>query len=100
MELIFQIRNLPVLYGIRHLPGKGKGLFSVETVEEQVVWDKVIAEDIFVICKAPITKSIIKCTLPGFHKAKVNTRYFGDLINQINDKPENFVAKVVKGRSY
>lgn len=76
-------------------------LFSVETVEEQqVVWDKVIAENIFVICKTPMAKSITKRTLAGFRKAKVNTRYFEDLINQIKNKPENFVAKVAKGRSY
>ena len=76
-------------------------LFSVETVEEQqAVWDKVIAENIFVICKTPMAKSITKRTLAGFRKAKVNTRYFEDLINQIKNKPENFVAKVAKGRSY
>lgn len=76
-------------------------LFSVETVEEQqAVWDKVIAENIFVICKTPMAKSITKRTLAGFRKAKVNTRYFEDLINQIKNKPENFIAKVAKGRSY
>lgn len=76
-------------------------LFAVETVEEQqAVWDKVIAENIFVICKTPMAKSITKRTLVGFRKAKVNTRYFEDLINQIKNKPENFIAKVAKGRSY
>ena len=76
-------------------------LFSVETVEEQqAVWNKVIAENIFVICKTPMAKSITKRTLVGFRKAKVNTRYFEDLINQIKNKPENFIAKVAKGRSY
>lgn len=76
-------------------------LFSVETVEEQqAVWNKVIAENIFVICKTPMAKSITKRTLAGFRKAKVNTRYFEDLINQIKNKPENFIAKVAKGRSY
>lgn len=76
-------------------------LFAVETVEEQqAVWDKVIAENIFVICKTPMAKSITKRTLAGFRKAKVNTRYFEDLINQIKNKPENFIAKVAKGHSY
>ena len=76
-------------------------LFAVETVEEQqAVWDKVIAENIFVICNTPMAKSITKRTLAGFRKAKVNTRYFEDLINQIKNKPENFIAKVAKGRSY
>ncbi len=68
--------------------------------EERRIWDKVIAENIFVICKTPMAKSITRRTLVGFRKAKVNTRYFEDLINQIKNKPENFVAKVAKGSSY
>ncbi len=91
---------LYMAYGIYRARVKAS-LFAVETVEEQqVVWDKVIAENIFVICKTPMAKSITKRTLVGFRKAKVNTRYFEDLINQIKNKPENFIAKVAKGRSY
>lgn len=91
---------LYMAYGIYRARVKAS-LFAVETVEEQqTVWDKVIAENIFVICKTPMAKSITKRTLAGFRKAKVNTRYFEDLINQIKNKPENFIAKVAKGRSY
>lgn len=91
---------LYMAYGIYRARVKAS-LFSVETIEEQqAVWDKVIAENIFVICKTPMAKSITKRTLAGFRAAKVNTRYFEDLINQIKNKPENFIAKVVKGRSY
>lgn len=91
---------LYMAYGIYRARVKAS-LFAVETVEEQqTVWDKVIAENIFVICKTPMAKSITKRTLVGFRKAKVNTRYFEDLINQIKNKPENFIAKVAKGRSY
>ena len=91
---------LYMAYGIYRARVKAS-LFAVETVEEQqAVWDKVIAENIFVICKTPMAKSITKRTLAGFRKAKVNTRYFEDLINQIKNKPENFIAKVAKGHSY
>lgn len=91
---------LYMAYGIYRARVKAS-LSSVETVEEQqAVWDKVIAENIFVICKTPMAKSITKRTLAGFRKAKVNTRYFEDLINQIKNKPENFITKVAKGRSY
>ena len=76
-------------------------LFSISSIEdEHKIWDKVVAENIFVICKTPMAKSITKRTLIGFRKAKVNTRYFEDLINQIKNKPENFMAKVAKGSSY
>ena len=72
-------------------------LFSVSCIEdEQSIWDKVVAENIFVICKTPMAKSITKRTLIGFRKAKVNTRYFEDLINQIKNKPEHFIKQVDK----
>ena len=72
-------------------------LFSVSNIEdEQHIWDKVVAENIFVICKTPMAKSITKRTLIGFRKAKVNTRYFEDLINQIKNKPEHFIKQVDK----
>ena len=72
-------------------------LFSVSSIEdEQRIWDKVVAENIFVICKTPMAKSITKRTLIGFRKAKVNTRYFEDLINQIKNKPDHFIKQVDK----
>ena len=64
------------------------------------LWDKAVAEHIFVICKTPMAKSITRRTLVGFRKATVNTRYFEDLVNQIKNKPDNFIAKVVKGKSF
>ena len=74
---------------------------SADTLEEQqVVWDKTVSENIFVVCKTPMAKSITKRTLVGFRKAKVNTRYFEDLINQIKNKPQNFIEKMAKGRSF
>ncbi len=76
-------------------------MFSPETLEQhQAIWDKAVAENIFVICKTPMAKSITRRTLLGFRKGKVNTRYFEDLINQIKNKPDNFIAKVAKGKSF
>lgn len=68
--------------------------------EEHRIWDAVVKENIFVICKTPMAKSITKRTLIGFRDAKVNTRFFEDLINQIKNKPDNFITKVAKGKSY
>ena len=76
-------------------------MFSPETLEEhQAIWDKAVAENIFVICKTPMAKSITRRTLLGFRNGKVNTRYFEDLVNQIKNKPDNFIAKVAKGKSF
>ena len=64
------------------------------------IWDKVLSENIFVLCKTPMAKSITKRTLVGFRKAKVNARYFEDLINQITNKSAAFIEKVSQGKSY
>ena len=91
---------LYMAYGIYRARLKDS-IFSADTLEEQqAVWDKVVAENIFVVCKTPMAKSITKRTLVGFRKAKVNTRYFEDLINQIKNKPQNFIEKMAKGRSF
>ena len=47
------------------------------------VWEAVLRENIFVLCKTQMAKSITRRTLRGFRQIKVNTRYYEDLINQI-----------------
>ena len=85
---------LYVAYGIYRARVKAS-LFAVETIEEQqTVWDKVIAENIFVICKTPMAKSITKRTLAGFRKAKTNMWAPEDLINKIKNQSELFIKKV------
>ncbi len=77
------------------------GLNATPTPELQLaLWDKTLAENIFVICKTPMAKSITKRTLAGFRKAKVNTRYFEDLVNQITNKPAHFIEKAKQGKTY
>jgi len=74
---------------------------QIPTIEQQLaIWNKVIAENIFVVCKTPMAKSITKRTLVGFREGKVNTRYFEDLVNQISHKPKNFIDKVKQGKTY
>lgn len=68
---------------------------SADTLEEQqAVWDKVVAENIFVVCKTSMAKSITKRTLVGFRKAKTNMWAPDDLINKIKNQPELFIKKV------
>ena len=64
------------------------------------IWDEVLNNNIFVICKTEMAKSITRRTLRGFRNSKVNARYFEDLINKISNQPELFLMKVVRGRSY
>ena len=70
----------------------------LETQNE--IWDNVLRNNIFVICKTEMAKSITKRTLRGFRNTKVNARYFEDLINKITNQPDLFLMKVVRGRSY
>lgn len=71
------------------------------TPEEQMeVWDKTVAENIFVICKTPMAKSITRRTLVGFRDKKINAHYFEDLVNQITNKPAQFIDKIKKGKTY
>jgi hypothetical protein len=77
---------------------KNQEVPSIE--EQQNIWDKVISENIFVICKTPMAKSITKRTLAGFRDTKVNTRYFEDLVNQITHKQHNFLEKIKQGKTY
>lgn len=63
---------------------------------EKELWAKVLADNIFVICKTPMAKSITRRTLAGFTEAKVNAHYFEDLVNQLKSKSENFVNKITK----
>lgn len=64
------------------------------------LWDEVLRDNIFVICKTEMAKSITKRTLRGFRKSKVNARYFEDLINKITNQPELFISKVSNGINY
>ena len=71
---------------------------SVE-VQNQI-WDDVLCNHIFVICKTEMAKSITKRTLRGFRSAKVNARYFEDLVNKITNQPQLFISKVKNGINY
>ncbi len=85
---------LYMAYGIYRARLKDS-IFSADTLEEQqAVWDKVVAENIFVVCKTPMAKSITKRTLVGFRKAKCNMYAPEDLINKIKNQPELFIKKV------
>ena len=64
------------------------------------IWDRVLLDNIFVICKTEMAKSITKRTLRGFRQVKVNARYFEDLINKITNQPDLFLSKVVRGKNY
>lgn len=69
--------------------------------KQQELWDKTVAENVFVICKTPMAKRITKRTLVGFRSVDtVNTRYFEDLENQIINKADKFERRIKRGKIY
>ena len=68
------------------------------TFEKQYeLWQKTVAENVFVICKTPMAKTITKRTLLGYRNGKINAHAFDDLIMQLKEKPEQFKEKVLRG---
>ena len=68
------------------------------TKEKQLeLWDKTVKENIYVICKTPMARSITKRTLVGYRNVKINAHAFDDLIMQLKDKPEQFKEKILRG---
>lgn len=59
------------------------------------IWDKTVAENIFVICKTPMAKAITRRTLVGFREEPaVNAHCFDDLINLLKINPAQFLEHV------
>lgn len=81
-----------------------QGYFEVDKMtieEEQLAWDDVIANNIFVVCKTPMAVSITKRTLTGFRDVKqVNARYYADLVETLKTNPESFTKDVVRGQYF
>ena len=78
------------------LGDKSESDYSVEELNN--VWNSVVRENVFVICKTPMAKSITTRTLLGYTDGKINSHHFEDLINQLKNKPEQFRAKVSRGK--
>ena len=63
---------------------------------ENQIWRETIQENIFVICKTEMTKSITKRTLMGYREGIINAYYFENLINMLENKTKQFSNKVLK----
>lgn len=64
------------------------------------IWDEVLRNHIFVICKTEMAKSITKRTLRGFRNSKVNARYFENLINKVTNQTQLLFKHIVNGKQY
>lgn len=67
------------------------------TLEKQrELWFGTVRDNIYVVCKTPMAKTITKRTLVGYNSQKINAHYFDDLINTMANKPQLFIDKVTK----
>ena len=64
------------------------------------LWDATIEENILVVCKTPMAKSITKRTLAGFRNIRVNAQYYPDLIQNISERPEAVVNTFRDGKHF
>lgn len=64
------------------------------------LWDLTLAENILVVCKTPMARSITKRTLAGFSDAKVNAQYYKDLIQNISERSEAVVNTFRDGKHF
>jgi superfamily II DNA or RNA helicase len=63
-------------------------------------WDEVIRDNVYVICKTPMAKSITRRTLCGYGSTPCNAHYFKNLVSDLKNEPEKFKSKVLKGSTW
>lgn len=69
-----------------------------EPEECQHFWKEVLNDNVYVICKTPMAKSITKRTLCGYNKTiAINAHCFDDLVNMLKNKSEQFKRKIFQG---
>lgn len=65
------------------------------------IWDSVVQNNVYIICKTQMAKSITQRTLCGYRDVKINAHAFDNLITMIKDgKGNKFVEKAKNGSTY
>ena len=85
---------LYLAYNIYRARLRGHTPAPVTLAGHQAIWDKAVAENIYVICKTPMARSITRRTLLGFRRGQCNLWAPDDLINKIKNQPAQFISRV------
>lgn len=88
---------LYVTYSIYRAKLGEKSEGETDITELNRLWYEAVSENVFVICKTPMAKSITRRTLLGYQNSNFNAHYFDDLINMLRNKPEQFKKRILKG---
>ena len=62
----------------------------------QRIWDKVLADNVFVVCKTPMAETITRRTLIGYRGGKVNAEFFPNLIDTLKNNPAQFTDRITQ----
>ena len=68
----------------------------IRNIAKEDLWLQTVDKNVFVICKTPMAKAITKRTLTGYSGKSINAHYFDDLVNIMQNKPQQFTGKVLK----
>lgn len=64
------------------------------------LWDQTLEENILVVCKTPMARSITQRTLAGFRKTVVHAEDYPELIRAIMTEPDCVVNKLRSGKGF
>lgn len=68
---------------------------------QQSLWDKTLAENIFVVCRTTMAKSITLRTLRGFRTTVgCNVHAFKDILDNLRNRPDSLLRKLRNGAGY
>lgn len=65
------------------------------------MWDSVVQNNVYIICKTQMAKSITQRTLCGYRDVKINAHAFDNLVTMIKDgKSNKFIEKATSCNTY
>lgn len=70
------------------------GVDNVTLEDKLNIWDEVVKNQLFIVCKTPMAKQITKRTLLGYRDGQTNMHSFDDLVMQIKDKQDRLIQKI------
>ncbi len=65
---------------------------------EQALWNEVISDNIFILCKTPMAKTITERTLRGYTDIQTNIKYDSNLLKNIEDNSRLYSEKLCNSK--
>ena len=87
---------LYVTYSIFRFKLEGYNNSDISADLEKKLWNDVVSNNVFIICKTPMAKQITQRTLLGYSNVKINAHCYDDLINQMRNKPQQLIDHVLR----